>query len=474
MVNAVRSLNPPGRFLQKDAKTSRWSDIGDCKAQDKASQALREGAPELRADISCSFLQKLNPADQYLQSLKDANSDYFDMRQHAIKTQAYLRALHNPQQFMSQQRLQPQPQQAVLRPHQVNASPLNEAFLNEFLLRTALFASAGQRYSGYQPGFPSLQLQPVDYHYYLAQQQQPILALANDIDIYNNAQTHAPMLYSPTDNGDHTITTTSTRTGKSISLAVAAVPCKNDSNHTTTTTTAADVKGLSLVATTNRQHSGRTNSLVADETSNNHKPASAVNETVASPPPPPPPPADNLRQLTVADFLNAATVAPGTSASNRKSLLDMSDDEEDEVKDGDYNARWETLRSALSKQNRPIIPPAVAFAANGNANASASAKGNSGSESFCDLSINTDSDTFPINLSLGPSLGLLNFSSGPFVGPINLSHGLSRGPSLSFLAGRPTVSITGGQTNNSMCGKASIDPTFLERGVSLALSDVSL
>jgi len=48
LVLGVRSLQPPGRFLQKDPKTGLWEDIGDAKAQDKASQALREGAPDIR------------------------------------------------------------------------------------------------------------------------------------------------------------------------------------------------------------------------------------------------------------------------------------------------------------------------------------------------------------------------------------------------------------------------------------------
>ncbi|CAB9501488.1 expressed unknown protein [Seminavis robusta] len=51
IVHAVRSQNPPGRFLQKDSKSDRWYDIGDQRAQEKTSQALREGAPELRTKL---------------------------------------------------------------------------------------------------------------------------------------------------------------------------------------------------------------------------------------------------------------------------------------------------------------------------------------------------------------------------------------------------------------------------------------
>ena len=47
VVDAIRSLNPPGRFLKQDPETMLWFDIGDKKAIDKARQALREGAPDI-------------------------------------------------------------------------------------------------------------------------------------------------------------------------------------------------------------------------------------------------------------------------------------------------------------------------------------------------------------------------------------------------------------------------------------------
>lgn len=48
IVEAVRNQTPPGRFLAKDPKTGLWNDIGDGKAREKTSQALREGAPVIR------------------------------------------------------------------------------------------------------------------------------------------------------------------------------------------------------------------------------------------------------------------------------------------------------------------------------------------------------------------------------------------------------------------------------------------
>eukprot|EP00536_Pseudo-nitzschia_multiseries_P011179 jgi/Psemu1/297794/fgenesh1_pm.367_\ len=52
IVNAVRSQTPPGRFLQKDTNTKLWFDVGDQRAQEKTSQALREGAPDIRKKVA--------------------------------------------------------------------------------------------------------------------------------------------------------------------------------------------------------------------------------------------------------------------------------------------------------------------------------------------------------------------------------------------------------------------------------------
>ena len=46
IVRAIRNGDPPGRFLRKDATTGRWYDIGDKKAAEKTSQALREKSDE--------------------------------------------------------------------------------------------------------------------------------------------------------------------------------------------------------------------------------------------------------------------------------------------------------------------------------------------------------------------------------------------------------------------------------------------
>lgn len=48
IVRAIRNGDPPGRFLRKDEKTGKWIDIGDKKAAEKTSQALREKSNEER------------------------------------------------------------------------------------------------------------------------------------------------------------------------------------------------------------------------------------------------------------------------------------------------------------------------------------------------------------------------------------------------------------------------------------------
>lgn len=69
IVKEVRSLDPPGRFLAKDNRSGQWYDIGDLKARDKTSQALREGAPEIRKEME-SDLKK-----QRAESKRDSDSD---------------------------------------------------------------------------------------------------------------------------------------------------------------------------------------------------------------------------------------------------------------------------------------------------------------------------------------------------------------------------------------------------------------
>jgi hypothetical protein len=46
IVKAIRNANPPGRFLMRNVYDSKWYDVGDRRAAEKASQALREKSQE--------------------------------------------------------------------------------------------------------------------------------------------------------------------------------------------------------------------------------------------------------------------------------------------------------------------------------------------------------------------------------------------------------------------------------------------
>jgi len=65
LVRAIRMANPPGRFLRKN-NDSHWVDIGDKKAAEKASQALREKGPEARKES-----KETNETDNYPGFLED-------------------------------------------------------------------------------------------------------------------------------------------------------------------------------------------------------------------------------------------------------------------------------------------------------------------------------------------------------------------------------------------------------------------
>ena len=52
IIEALKSLTPPGRFLQQDSGTKLWFELDDKKAMAKTRQALREGAPEVLKKIT--------------------------------------------------------------------------------------------------------------------------------------------------------------------------------------------------------------------------------------------------------------------------------------------------------------------------------------------------------------------------------------------------------------------------------------
>jgi hypothetical protein len=61
IVLAIRQMG--GRFLKKDRESDTWRDVGNVKAREKTSQALREGAPDLKIDPLLETADDL-PADE--------------------------------------------------------------------------------------------------------------------------------------------------------------------------------------------------------------------------------------------------------------------------------------------------------------------------------------------------------------------------------------------------------------------------
>jgi hypothetical protein len=63
IVNIVRNMNPPGRFLKEDCSNLCWFDIGDAKAIKKAGQAMREHG--------CSKNKKLKQLQQQIKAAQN-------------------------------------------------------------------------------------------------------------------------------------------------------------------------------------------------------------------------------------------------------------------------------------------------------------------------------------------------------------------------------------------------------------------
>jgi len=79
IVTRIRNQNPPGRFLLRNDHTGRYNDIGDASACKKASQALREGAPNIRKEIYEEVLKKKKKSDLDRSDDYDENDDEIDI-----------------------------------------------------------------------------------------------------------------------------------------------------------------------------------------------------------------------------------------------------------------------------------------------------------------------------------------------------------------------------------------------------------
>ena len=85
IVEEIRNLDPPGRFLTKDRHSDTWYDVGDEKARDKTSQALREGSQIIRKKMEEEYLE--NRKKQAREVAIAAGRDPDEAVQNMLKTE---------------------------------------------------------------------------------------------------------------------------------------------------------------------------------------------------------------------------------------------------------------------------------------------------------------------------------------------------------------------------------------------------
>lgn len=98
IVSWVRSQNPPGRFLSKDIGTGKWYDIGDKKAGEKTSQALREGLPKIRHSEERKVAEQLKQLQDLEQAEKLKRELFMANNEAARSFAAQQRQLQNSRQ----------------------------------------------------------------------------------------------------------------------------------------------------------------------------------------------------------------------------------------------------------------------------------------------------------------------------------------------------------------------------------------
>jgi hypothetical protein len=100
IVTAIRDQN--GRFLEKDAKSNAWYDIGDKKAVEKTSQALREGQPKLRLKIAELGAAAINQYEGELGGSTEYDSGTFQQQQQQGLQQQDMMPPHSQAQLQHQ------------------------------------------------------------------------------------------------------------------------------------------------------------------------------------------------------------------------------------------------------------------------------------------------------------------------------------------------------------------------------------
>jgi len=78
IVSAIRGQDPPGHFLEQDSVTGLWNDIGNKRAVEKTSQALREGQADILRKITYPMRQRSSSFSDANDSISSASTSLSD------------------------------------------------------------------------------------------------------------------------------------------------------------------------------------------------------------------------------------------------------------------------------------------------------------------------------------------------------------------------------------------------------------
>lgn len=130
ILQVIRHLNPPGRFVTQDIGTGLWHDVGDEKARRKIGQALRENASSIRDTKKNDTNDKKNCRKSIIFTDYTKDRTYRDVR-HAIeheisKSDSLLR-----KQFCASYEHQQNPKADMVFSMEVSLPDVDK-FLNEY------------------------------------------------------------------------------------------------------------------------------------------------------------------------------------------------------------------------------------------------------------------------------------------------------------------------------------------------------
>lgn len=70
VIDHIKNLSPPGRFLEKDADTGKWNEADLKRSHEKTAQALRDGAARLRSSTRPASNDQIIIAEQLVRPAK--------------------------------------------------------------------------------------------------------------------------------------------------------------------------------------------------------------------------------------------------------------------------------------------------------------------------------------------------------------------------------------------------------------------